>query len=85
MLVIQKFGGSSLADAQRLKRAAGIAAERARGGAQVVAVVSARGGTTDELIKTALEIDPLPCTRELDALLGTGELASAALLSLIHI
>ncbi len=82
MLVIQKFGGSSLADAQRLKRAAGIAAERARGGAQVVAVVSARGGTTDELIKTALEIDPLPCTRELDALLGTGELASAALMAM---
>lgn len=82
MLVIQKFGGSSLADAQRLRRAAGIAAERARGKAQVVVVVSARGGTTDELIKTALEIDPMPCTRELDALLGTGELASAALMAM---
>lgn len=82
MLVIQKFGGSSLADAQRLRRAAGIAAERARSAARVVVVVSARGSTTDELIKTALEIDPMPCARELDALLGTGELGSAALMAM---
>lgn len=82
MLIIQKFGGSSLADNARLRRAAGIAAESFFGGNSVVVVVSARGGTTDELLADALGINPAPDARELDALLSTGETAGAALMAM---
>lgn len=82
MLVVQKFGGSSLADAERIRRAASrIAATRADG-CQVLAVVSAMGDTTDELIALARRITPEPEPRELDLLLSTGETVSATLVAM---
>ena len=82
MLTVQKFGGSSLASAERIRRAAGIIASARASGADVVAVLSARGGTTDELMADALELSPAPDTRELDVLLSTGELCSVALMAM---
>jgi len=74
-----KFGGTSVADAERIKRAARrIVAQRAAG-KRVVAVLSARGKTTDELIAMAEEVSPNPDPRELDMLLSTGERISCAL------
>lgn len=82
MLIVQKFGGSSLAGPDGLRRAAAIiAAARARGD-DVVAVVSARGDATDELLALARELSSEPPLREMDALLGTGEQQSAALLAI---
>ncbi|MBR3475162.1 MAG: aspartate kinase [Oscillospiraceae bacterium] len=83
MLIVQKFGGSSLADLSRLRRAAGIAAEARRRGSQVALVVSAAGDSTDELLSLARQILPHPPARELDALLGTGEQVSAALMTMM--
>ena len=83
MLIVQKFGGSSLADLQRLRRAAGIAAEARRRENQVVLVVSAAGNSTDELLSLARRILPHPPRRELDALLATGEQRSAALMAMM--
>ena len=83
MLIVQKFGGSSLADLQRLRRAANIAAEARRRGNQVVLVVSAAGSSTDELLSMACRILPHPPRRELDALLATGEQRSAALMAMM--
>jgi aspartate kinase len=81
-LVVSKFGGSSVADADRIRRVAGLMArERARG-AQVVVVVSAMGDTTDELIGLAAQITDRPDPRELDMLLATGEHQSATLVSM---
>lgn len=82
MLTIQKFGGSSLADAQKLRAAACDAAQKLRDGGQVVIVVSARGSTTDALIAEAGAIDSNAGARELDALLSTGEQSSAALMAM---
>ncbi|HXE45804.1 MAG TPA: aspartate kinase [Conexibacter sp.] len=77
--VVMKFGGTSVADAERLKRAAGrIVAAREQGN-RVVAVLSARGKTTDELIAAADEISATPDPREMDMLLSTGERISCAL------
>jgi aspartate kinase len=77
--VVMKFGGTSVADAERIKRAARrIVAQRERGN-RVVAVLSARGQTTDELIAMAEEVSPAPDRRELDMLLSTGERISCAL------
>jgi aspartate kinase len=77
--VVMKFGGTSVADAERLKRAAlRIVAKREQGN-RVVAVLSARGKTTDELISQAEEISPHPDPREMDMLLSTGERQSCAL------
>ena len=73
MLLIQKFGGSSLADRERLRRAAEIALAARREGQRIVVVVSAAGDDTDELIDLAHAIDPAPPLREMDALLSTGE------------
>ena len=70
MLIVQKFGGSSLADAARLRRAAGISAEARRRGNALVVVVSAAGDSTDELLETARRIHPHPPRRELDALMA---------------
>ena len=81
-LIVQKFGGSSVADAQRVSHVAGIIANTYRQGNQVVVVVSAQGKTTDHLIAQAQEVNPNPSKRELDALMATGELASMALLAL---
>lgn len=83
MLIVQKFGGSSLADLQRLRRAANIAAEAHRRGNQVVVVVSAAGNSTDELLSMARQILPHPPRRELDALMATGEQRSAALMAMM--
>src|SRR4029079_2109281 len=81
-LVVQKFGGSSLADADRIRRVARrIARERAAGEARVV-VVSAMGDTTHELLGLAAAITETPDERELDMLLATGEHQSATLVSM---
>lgn len=78
-LIVQKFGGSSVANAERIKRVAGIIAEAYESGNQTVAVLSAQGDTTDELLEKAAEINPNPSKRELDMLLSTGEQVSVAL------
>jgi aspartate kinase len=84
-IVVMKFGGTSVADAERIKRAAGrIVAARASG-KRVVAVLSARGKTTDELVAQAHEISERPVAREMDMLLSTGERISCALCAMaIH-
>ena len=81
-LIVQKFGGTSVADAERVSHVAGILANTYRQGNQVVVVVSAQGKTTDHLIAKAKEVNPNPSKRELDALMATGELASMALMAL---
>jgi aspartate kinase len=84
-IVVMKFGGSSVADATCIKRVANIIVESRKAGHPVVAVVSARGDTTDELIEMAKEISDDPPAREMDMLLSTGERISAALLAMaIH-
>ena len=80
--IVQKFGGSSVADAASIKNVARrIAATRANGN-EVVIVISAMGDTTDELMDLALQVSPHPTPRELDMLLTTGERQSAALLAM---
>lgn len=80
--VVQKYGGSSVQDAESIKRVARrIMATRQKGN-QVVVVVSAMGDTTDELMDLALRVSPQPTPRELDMLLTTGERQSAALLAM---
>ncbi|MGH2853605.1 MAG: aspartate kinase [Solirubrobacteraceae bacterium] len=74
-----KFGGTSVADAERIKRAARRIVERREAGANVVAVLSARGKTTDELIALAEEVSAAPDPREMDMLLSAGERISCAL------
>lgn len=81
-LVVQKYGGSSVADAAAVMRVAHRIAEYARTGHQVVVVVSAMGDTTDELIDLAEQISPNPPPRELDMLLTAGERISMAVLSM---
>ncbi|MDR1131872.1 MAG: aspartate kinase [Oscillospiraceae bacterium] len=82
MLIIQKFGGSSVADASKITRVAGIIADSFCEGNDIVAVLSAQGDTTDDLLQKAAEINPNPSKRELDVLLSTGEQISAALMSM---
>ena len=82
MLIVQKFGGSSLDGPDRLRRAAAIIARARSQGHAVIAVVSAMGDTTDDLLSLAHALTPTPPPRELDALLGTGEQQSAALLAI---
>ena len=81
-VVVQKFGGTSVADAARINRAARRVALARSKGDDVVVVVSARGSLTDELIDLAREVCPDPPARELDALLSTGEQQSAALMAM---
>ena len=81
-LIVQKFGGSSVANADRIRNVARIVTETYQKGANVVVVVSAQGDTTDELIEKAHEIDPNPSKREMDMLLSTGEQISIALLAM---
>jgi aspartate kinase len=78
-LVVMKFGGTSVADAERIKRAARRIVDRREQGSGVVAVLSARGKTTDELIALADEVSPSPDPREMDMLLSSGERISCAL------
>jgi aspartate kinase len=77
--VVMKFGGTSVADAERIKRAARRIVDKRDAGQRVVAVLSARGTTTDELIQMAEEVSPRPDPREMDMLLSTGERISCAL------
>ncbi|MFA7295917.1 MAG: aspartate kinase [Dehalococcoidia bacterium] len=81
-LVVQKYGGSSVGDADKIKRVADRIARRVRGGDQVVAVVSAMGDTTDDLIELAGKISARPSTREMDVLMHTGEIVSASLMAM---
>jgi aspartate kinase len=81
-IVVQKYGGSSVADAEGIKRVAQRIVEAKRAGNDVVVVVSAMGDTTDELIDLAQEVSPLPAGRELDMLLTAGERISMALLAM---
>ncbi|GAB3149556.1 aspartate kinase [Micromonospora sonneratiae] len=84
-LVVQKYGGSSVADAERIKRVAERIVSARKAGDDVVVVVSAMGDTTDELLDLAHQVSPLPAGRELDMLLTAGERISMALLAMaIH-
>ncbi len=81
-LIVQKFGGSSVKDAEHIMNAARIATKAYSEGNSVVVVVSAQGDTTDELMAKAMEINPKTSKRELDVLLSSGEQISIALLSM---
>jgi aspartate kinase len=81
-LVVQKYGGSSVGDAERIKRVAQRIVDARREGHDVVVVVSAMGDTTDELLDLAQQVSPLPPPRELDMLLTSGERISMALLAM---
>ncbi len=82
MLIVQKFGGSSVADAEKIRRVAGIIADTYDQGNDVVVVLSAQGDTTDDLLEKAAEINERPSKRELDMLLSTGEQISIALMAM---
>jgi aspartate kinase len=81
-LIVQKYGGSSVSDAQSIKRVAKRIAEAKRAGNDVVVVVSAMGDTTDELVDLAAQISPMPPQREMDILLTAGERISMSLLAM---
>jgi aspartate kinase len=81
-LIVQKFGGSSVANPERIKRVAQRVVDTKRSGADVVVVVSALGDTTDELLQLAAQISQNPPERELDMLMATGEQVSVALLAM---
>jgi aspartate kinase len=84
-IVVMKFGGTSVAGAEQIKRAAGRIVAAREAGNRVVAVLSARGKTTDELVAQAMEISERPVAREMDMLLSTGERISCALCAMaIH-
>lgn len=78
-LIVQKFGGTSVADTERLRNVARIITDAYKAGNQVVVVLSAQGDTTDDLIEKAKEINPEGSNREMDMLLSTGEQISVAL------
>ena len=81
-LIVQKYGGSSVADATGIKRVAKRIVETRKAGNDVVVVVSAMGDTTDELVDLATEVSPIPAGRELDMLLTAGERIAMALLAM---
>ncbi|MGL4174957.1 MAG: aspartate kinase [Dermatophilaceae bacterium] len=81
-IVVQKYGGSSLADAESIKRVARRIAETKKGGHDVVVAVSAMGDTTDELLDLANDVSPVPPPRELDMLMTAGERISMALVAM---
>jgi aspartate kinase len=84
-LVVMKFGGTSVGDTAKLKRVAERLVAAREAGAKVVAVLSAMGSTTDELIRLAHEVSPRPNLREYDMLVSTGERISNALCAMaIH-
>ena len=82
MLIVKKFGGSSVADAERINHVAQTIVKSYNEGNKVVVVLSAQGDTTDELIEKAMEINPDASKRELDMLLSTGEQQSVALMAM---
>ena len=81
-LIVQKFGGSSVADAERIRRVAGIITNTYKKGNDVVVVLSAQGDTTDELLEKAYALNPYASAREMDMLLTTGEQQSIALMAM---
>jgi len=81
-IIVQKYGGTSVADAEKIRRAAGRAIKAAANGYKVVVVASARGKQTDQLIADALELNPNPPKREMDQLLSTGEQQSVSLFAM---
>ncbi len=81
-IVVQKYGGTSVADLSRIRKCAGRAIAAASNGHQVVVVVSAMGHTTDELIELAEELSERPAPRELDLLMSTGETVSCSLMAM---
>jgi len=81
-IVVQKFGGTSVADAKKIRRAAKRVIEKMQAGYQVVVVASARGQQTDELVRDALELNPNPPQREMDQLLSTGEQQTVSLFAM---
>src|SRR5262245_58682479 len=81
-IVVQKYGGSSVADVGKLRRVAERVVSTARAGKRVCVVVSAMGKTTDELLGLARQVSPSPPRRELDMLLSSGERIAMALLSI---
>ncbi len=83
MRIVQKYGGTSVGSIERIRHIAGlVAAARADGAHQLVVVVSAMGGETNRLLNLARELTPTPASREMDALVATGEQVSAALLAI---
>jgi aspartate kinase len=81
-IIVQKFGGTSVADAEKIRGAARRVIEKMEAGYQVVVVASARGNQTDELFRAALELNPNPPKRELDQLLSTGEQQTISLFAM---
>src|SRR4030042_332171 len=81
-LIVQKYGGSSVADAEKVKNVARRIVKTREAGNQVVVVVSAMGDTTDDLIKLAYQVNEFPNKRELDVLLSTGEIVASTLLTM---
>lgn len=81
-LIVQKFGGTSVKDAQRIFNVADIVTSTYKKGNQVVVVVSAQGDTTDDFIEKATEINTAASKREMDMLLSAGEQISASLLAM---
>ena len=81
-IIVQKFGGTSVANAEKIRRAASRAIRAAESGNQVVVVASARGKQTDQLIADAFELNPNPPKREMDQLLSTGEQQSVSLMAM---
>ena len=81
-LIVKKFGGTSVADAERIEAVADLVAKSVEDGNEVVVVLSAMGKSTDDLIKLSKEINPNPDLREYDALVSTGEQISVALLAM---
>lgn len=82
MLIVQKYGGTSVADAARIFTAAGRVARLAQQGYQVVVVVSAQGDTTDDLIRSAVSVNARSSPREMDAYMAAGEQLSAGLMAM---
>ena len=82
MLIVQKYGGTSIADTARLTAAAQRVAQLSRQGAQVVVVVSAQGDTTDDMIEKAMQLNRRGSAREMDAYLAAGEQMSAGLMAM---
>ena len=81
-LIVQKYGGSSVADAEKIKNVARRIIRTKEAGNRVVVVVSAMGDTTDDLLKLAYQINQKPEMRELDVLLSTGEVVSSTMLAM---
>ncbi|MHC4643167.1 MAG: amino acid kinase family protein, partial [Planctomycetota bacterium] len=81
-IIVQKFGGTSVADAAKIRRAAERVIRTVKNGFQVVVVASARGKQTDELVADALELNPNPPKREMDQLLSTGEQQTVSLFAM---